>query len=158
VRRPRLAGGGWAFQFANSHYPDLDDTAVVAWSMHQASNSAHYSHNVQCALDWLVGMQSRNGGFASFDVDNTHTTSTRFHSRIMARSWIRLRAIVTARVVTVLARVGRPQDQAALGRAIAFLRAEQEADGSWFGRWGTKLHLRYLVGTDCVRAGGHQPG
>ena len=77
VRRPQLAGGGWAFQFSNAHYPDLDDTAVVAWSMHQAGDPARYAHNVQCALDWLVGMQSHNGGFASF----------------MARCWIRPRAM-----------------------------------------------------------------
>ncbi|TML20318.1 MAG: squalene--hopene cyclase, partial [Actinobacteria bacterium] len=146
VRRPRLAGGGWAFQFSNSHYPDLDDTAVVAWSMHQASNSAHYSHNVQCALDWLVGMQSRNGGFASFDVDNTHYYLNEIpfadHGALLDPPT----SDVTARVVTVLARVGRPQDQAALGRAIAFLRAEQEADGSWFGRWG----VNHLYGTGAA--------
>jgi len=154
VRRPRLAGGGWAFQFSNSHYPDLDDTAVVAWSMHQASNSAHYSHNVQCALDWLVGMQSRNGGFASFDVDNTHYYLNEIpfadHGALLDPPT----SDVTARVVTVLARVGRPQDQAALGRAIAFLRAEQEADGSWFGRWGTN----YIYGTWSVLTAFAQAG
>jgi squalene-hopene/tetraprenyl-beta-curcumene cyclase len=154
VRRPRLAGGGWAFQFSNSHYPDLDDTAVVAWSMHQASNSAHYSHNVQCALDWLVGMQSRNGGFASFDVDNTHYYLNEIpfadHGALLDPPT----SDVTARVVTVLARVGRPQDQAALGRAIAFLRAEQEADGAWFGRWGTN----YIYGTWSVLTAFAQAG
>jgi squalene-hopene/tetraprenyl-beta-curcumene cyclase len=154
VRRPHLAGGGWAFQFSNSHYPDLDDTAVVAWSMHQASDPARYSHNVQCALDWLVGMQSGNGGFASFDVDNTHDYLNEIpfadHGALLDPPT----SDVTARVVTVLARVGRPQDQAALGRAIAFLRAEQEADGSWFGRWGTN----YIYGTWSVVAAFAQAG
>ncbi|MGO9038217.1 MAG: squalene--hopene cyclase, partial [Steroidobacteraceae bacterium] len=67
ANRPGLRGGGWAFQFANSYYPDLDDTAVVAWSMHQAPNAADYSESVSRALDWLVGMQSADGGFAAFD-------------------------------------------------------------------------------------------
>src|SRR5436853_186535 len=146
VRRPQLAGGGWAFQFSNAHYPDLDDTAVVAWSMHQAGDPARYAHNVQCALDWLVGMQSQHGGFASFDVDNTHYYLNEIpfadHGALLDPPT----SDVTARVVTVLVRVGRPQDQAALARAIAFLRQEQEADGSWFGRSGTN----YMYGTWSV--------
>jgi len=154
ARRPHLAGGGWAFQFSNSHYPDLDDTAVVAWSMHQASDPARYSHNLKCALDWLVGMQSRDGGFASFDVDNTHYYLNEIpfadHGALLDPPT----SDVTARVVTVLARVGRPQDQAALRRAIAFLRKEQEADGSWFGRWGTN----YIYGTWSVLAAFAQAG
>ena len=71
VDRPHLKGGGWAFQFANDYYPDLDDTAVVAWAMHQAPNAADYAENISRALDWLSGMQSENGGFAAFDADNT---------------------------------------------------------------------------------------
>jgi squalene-hopene/tetraprenyl-beta-curcumene cyclase len=154
ARRPHLAGGGWAFQFSNSHYPDLDDTAVVAWTMHQASDPARYSHNLKYALDWLVGMQSGNGGFASFDVDNTHYYLNEIpfadHGALLDPPT----SDVTARVVTVLARVGRPQDQAALRRAIAFLRKEQEADGSWFGRWGTN----YIYGTWSVLAAFAQAG
>jgi squalene-hopene/tetraprenyl-beta-curcumene cyclase len=154
VRRPGLAGGGWAFQFSNSHYPDLDDTAVVAWSMHEASDPARYSHNVTCALDWLVGMQSANGGFASFDVDNSHYYLNEIpfadHGALLDPPT----SDVTARVATVLARVGRPEDQAALGRAIAFLRNEQEADGSWFGRWGTN----YIYGTWSVLSAFAQAG
>ena len=69
--REELQGGGWAFQFANDHYPDLDDTAVVAWSMHQSRNSERYNESVRRALNWLVGMQSSDGGFAAFDADNT---------------------------------------------------------------------------------------
>jgi len=154
VRRPHLAGGGWAFQFSNSHYPDLDDTAVVAWSMHQARDPARYSHNLKCALDWLVGMQSDNGGFASFDVDNTHYYLNQIpfadHGALLDPPT----SDVTARAATVLARVGRPQDQAALRRAIAFLRQEQEADGSWFGRWGTN----YIYGTWSVLTAFAQAG
>src|SRR5580693_1554317 len=146
VNRRGLAGGGWAFQFANPHYPDLDDTAVVAWSMHQAHNSEEYSEAVRRALDWLVGMQSANGGFAAFDADNTYYSLNRIpfadHGALLDPPT----SDVTARVVTVLARVGRPEDRAALTRAIAYLRREQESDGSWFGRWGTN----YIYGTWSV--------
>jgi squalene-hopene/tetraprenyl-beta-curcumene cyclase len=146
VRRPHLAGGGWAFQFANDFYPDLDDTAVVAWAMHQARDSSRYAESVRRALDWLVGMQSHNGGFAAFDADNTcyYLNKIPFadHGALLDPPT----SDVTARVVTVLARIGRPEDKAALDRAIAYLRKEQEADGSWFGRWGTN----YVYGTWSV--------
>jgi squalene-hopene/tetraprenyl-beta-curcumene cyclase len=146
VRRPQLAGGGWAFQFANDFYPDLDDTAVVAWAMHQSRDSARYTESVRRALDWLVGMQSRDGGFAAFDADNTcyYLNKIPFadHGALLDPPT----SDVTARVVTLLARVGRSQDKPALTRAIAYLRKQQEADGSWFGRWGTN----YIYGTWSV--------
>jgi squalene-hopene/tetraprenyl-beta-curcumene cyclase len=146
VNRPGLAGGGWAFQFANSYYPDLDDTAVVAWAMHQARDSGRYQESVRRALDWLVGMQSADGGFAAFDADNTayYLNMIPFadHGALLDPPT----SDVTARVVTVLARIGRPQDKPALDRAIAYLRLQQEPNGSWFGRWGTN----YIYGTWSV--------
>jgi squalene-hopene/tetraprenyl-beta-curcumene cyclase len=146
VRRPQLRGGGWAFQYANGHYPDLDDTAVVVWAMRQAADSSRYAPNISRALDWLVGMQSRNGGFAAFDADNTcyYLNAIPFadHGALLDPPT----SDVTARVVTVLGRLRRPQDQQALARAIRYLRAEQEPDGSWFGRWGSN----YVYGTWSV--------
>jgi squalene-hopene/tetraprenyl-beta-curcumene cyclase len=146
VKRPSLAGGGWAFQFANSYYPDLDDTAVVAWSMHQAGNSSDYAESVRRALDWLVGMQSSNGGFAAFDADNTSHYLNKIpfadHGALLDPPTVD----VTARVVTVLARIGRPQDKPALNRALVYLQDQQEPDGSWFGRWGSN----YIYGTWSV--------
>jgi squalene-hopene/tetraprenyl-beta-curcumene cyclase len=146
VKRRGLAGGGWAFQFANSHYPDLDDTAVVVWAMHQARDSGRYAESVRRALDWLVGMQSKDGGFAAFDADNTsyYLNMIPFadHGALLDPPT----SDVTARVVAVLARIGRPQDKQALSRAISYLRSQQEADGSWFGRWGTN----YIYGTWSV--------
>jgi len=146
LRRADLAGGGWAFQRANPHYPDLDDTAVVAWAMHLSGNRERYSHAVNRALDWLLGMQSRNGGFAAFDVDNTdyYLNEIPFadHGALLDPPT----SDVTARVASALALVGRPQDAAPLARALAFLRAQQESDGSWFGRWGTN----YVYGTWSV--------
>jgi len=145
-RRPRLAGGGWPFQRGNGHYPDLDDTAAVVWAMQRSGERERYSHAVGRALDWLVGMQSTNGGFAAFDMDNTsyYLNEIPFadHGALLDPPT----SDVTARVVTAIAVVGRPQDAAAQVRAIAFLRKEQEADGSWFGRWGTN----YVYGTWSV--------
>ena len=146
INRPGLRGGGWAFQFANPHYPDLDDTAVVAWAMHQSGKSGEYADSIDRALDWLVGMQSTNGGFAAFDVDNTHYRLNQIpfadHGALLDPPT----SDVTARVATLLARVGRTEDKPALERAIAYLRREQEADGGWFGRWGTN----YIYGTWSV--------
>jgi squalene-hopene/tetraprenyl-beta-curcumene cyclase len=145
-RRPELPGGGWAFQFNNSYYPDLDDTAAVAWAMDAAPQRARYSDAIARALDWLVGMQSENGGFASFDVDGTcyYLNEIPFadHGALLDPPT----EDVTARVVTVLARVARPEDRAALERAVAYLRSAQQPDGSWFGRWGTN----YIYGTWSV--------
>ncbi len=154
VDRPNLKGGGWAFQFANDYYPDLDDTAVVAWSMHQAPNAADYAESVRRALDWLVGMQSKNGGFAAFDADNTSYYLNKIpfadHGALLDPPT----SDVSARVVTVLARIGRPQDKPALDRALQYLRSEQEPDGSWFGRWGTN----YIYGTWSVLTAFAQAG
>jgi len=145
-KRPRLAGGGWAFQFKNGFYPDLDDTAAIVWAMRRARDAAPYAQPVERALDWLVGMQSSNGGFAAFDVDNTHYRLNHIpfadHGALLDPPT----SDVTARVVTVLALADRPQDREALRRAVAFLRREQEADGSWFGRWGSN----YTYGTWSV--------
>ncbi len=146
IRRPGLPGGGWAFQFGNSHYPDLDDTAVIAWAMCHASEPARYAARLTRALDWLVGMQSKNGGFAAFDADNTHYNLNYIpfadHGALLDPPT----SDVTARVVAALAVAKRPQDIPALERAIAFLRAEQTAEGCWFGRWGTN----YIYGTWSV--------
>jgi squalene-hopene/tetraprenyl-beta-curcumene cyclase len=146
VNHPGVPGGGWAFQFANDYYPDLDDTAVVAWSMHQARDAKAHAENVERALNWLIAMQSRNGGFGAFDSDNTHYYLNKIpfadHGALLDPPT----ADVTARVVTLLARVGRDQDKPALERALHFLRHTQESDGSWFGRWGTN----HIYGTWSV--------
>jgi len=146
VNRPDLAGGGWAFQFANSYYPDLDDTAVVAWAMHEAGDPIRYGDSIGRALDWLVGMQSSDGGFGAFDVDNSKYYLNKIpfadHGALLDPPT----SDVTGRVVTAMARIARPQDRAAMDRAIAFLRVQQEPDGCWFGRWGTN----YIYGTWSV--------
>ncbi len=145
-QRPHLPGGGWAFQFKNGYYPDLDDTAAIVWGMRRSHAADAYAYNVERALDWLVGMQSRNGGFAAFDADNTHYRLNNIpfadHGALLDPPT----SDVTARVVTVLGLCDRPQDRAALARAVAYLRAEQEPEGCWFGRWGSN----YVYGTWSV--------
>jgi squalene-hopene/tetraprenyl-beta-curcumene cyclase len=154
VSRPDLKGGGWAFQFANGYYPDLDDTAVIVWAMQRASDPTRHSESLNRALDWLTGMQSSNGGFAAFDVDNTHYNLNQIpfadHGALLDPPT----SDVTARVVAAMALVGRKQDEQPLARAIEFLRKEQTAEGSWFGRWGTN----YIYGTWSVLAGFGQAG
>ena len=147
--RPNLPGGGWPFQFHNGHYPDLDDTAAVAWAIDQAQDS-RYDGCVGRAADWIVGMQSRNGGFASFDADNTHYYLNEIpfadHGALLDPPT----ADVSGRCVSLLARMARkdPKYQQPLDDCIAYLRQEQESDGSWFGRWGTN----YIYGTWSVLA------
>ena len=114
--RPGLAGGGWAFQRANGHYPDLDDTAVVVWAMQRSEDRERYAPAVERALDWLRGMQSSNGGFAAFDVDNTsyYLNEIPFadHGALLDPPT----SDVTARVVTILALAARACDA---GGAVA---------------------------------------
>lgn len=151
--RPALPGGGWAFQFRNDYYPDLDDTAVVAWAMDQARET-RFATPVERAADWLCGMQSANGGFAAFDVDNTHYYLNEIpfadHGALLDPPT----SDVSARCLTLLSRLGRGGDRSAVDRVLEYLRGEQEADGSWFGRWGTN----YIYGTWSVLMALEQAG
>jgi len=149
--RPELSGGGWAFQFSNSHYPDLDDTSAVAWPMCQADQRAQtdrYQYTIQRAANWVRGMQSGNGGFASFDVDNTYEYLNEIpfadHGALLDPP----SSDVSARCAILLACMASddPAFQTALDHCMTYLRQEQEVNGSWFGRWGTN----YIYGTWSV--------
>lgn len=144
--RPGVRGGGWPFQFANPHYPDLDDTAAVGWAMTRSTHAARYAASLASALDWLVGMQSRNGGFGAFDADNTFWFLNEIpfadHGALLDPPT----SDVSARAALALARAGRPSDRAALERCLEFLRREQAPPGAWYGRWGTN----YVYGTWSV--------
>jgi len=144
ITKPDLAGGGWAFQFANPHYPDVDDTAVVAFAMAE-SKLPELEESIHRATRWIVGMQSKNGGYGAFDVDNTcyYLNEIPFadHGALLDPPT----SDVSARCAMLMARVAQDHDEylPALERTINYIRNEQEADGSWFGRWGTN----YIYGT-----------
>jgi squalene-hopene/tetraprenyl-beta-curcumene cyclase len=150
LSKPDLPGGGWAFQYANPHYPDVDDTAVVAFAMAD-SDLPDLDESIQRATLWIEGMQSKNGGYGAFDVDNTYYYLNEIpfadHGALLDPPT----ADVSARCAMLMARVCRQNDQyaSAVERTINYLRAEQEADGSWFGRWGTN----YIYGTWSVLLG-----
>lgn len=143
--RPEVRGGGWAFEFRNDHYPDIDDTSAVGWAMVEADR-ARYRENIERAAEWIVGMQSRNGGWASFDADNTYYYLNEIpfadHGALLDPPT----SDVTARCVTFLAKLDRERWRGAIDAGIAYLREEQQPDGSWFGRWGTN----YIYGTWSV--------
>jgi squalene-hopene/tetraprenyl-beta-curcumene cyclase len=144
--RPKLRAGGWAFQFQNDHYTDLDDTAAVARLMCQV-NPERFKESIDRAAEWLCGMQSKNGGFAAFDVNNTHYYLNEIpfadHGALLDPPTVD----VSARCATLLHLHNHlPQYRTALNACIRYLIQEQEEDGSWFGRWGTN----YIYGTWSV--------
>ena len=145
--RPDLPPGGWAFQYNNSHYPDLDDTSAVGWALVQ-QEARRGGETLARAADWVVGMQSRNGGFASFDADNTcaYLGAIPFadHGALLDPPT----ADVSARTLLFLRLLGRLQDRRAVGVCLDYLLGEQEECGAWFGRWGTN----YTYGTWSVLA------
>jgi len=144
---PDVEGGGWAFQYRNDHYPDLDDTAVVAWAMQRAGHPRH-AETIARARQWLCALQSRDGGFAAFDADNTHFHLNEIpfadHGALLDPPT----ADVSARVGTLLGALPESErgDPAIMVELLTYLEREQEPDGSWFGRWGTN----YIYGTWSV--------
>lgn len=145
IYNPDLPSGGWAFEYRNDYYPDLDDTAVVGWAMH-AQDAEYYHASLSRAAIWLAGMQCRNGGFAAFDQNNMHYYLNEIpfadHGALLDPPT----SDVTARCLKFLALLQRPQDKTVLEESLEFLFKEQEANGSWFGRWGTN----YIYGTWSV--------
>jgi squalene-hopene/tetraprenyl-beta-curcumene cyclase len=135
VRRPALEPGGWAFEFANDWYPDIDDTAEVVLALRRARPSSELEEAIGRGARWAEGMESKGGGWGAFDADSTRALVRRLPFCDFGEVIDPPSADVTAHVVEMLAREGRAHSPAAR-RGIAFLLAEQEADGSWFGRWG----------------------
>lgn len=154
ARRPDVRPGGWAFQYANPHYPDLDDTAVAVMAMDRAAGrlaaaGGGWSEAIARGREWTVGLQSRDGGWAAFDADNTHTWLNHIpfadHGALLDPPT----EDVTARCVGMLAQLGPGADGRAMERGVDFLRRTQRADGSWYGRWG----MNYIYGTWSALAG-----
>jgi squalene-hopene/tetraprenyl-beta-curcumene cyclase len=142
VRKPKLASGGFPFEYANDNYPDVDDTAVVVLALRRAGVGAD-----ACArgIDWTLGMQSSDGGWGAFDVDNTSALVARLPFCDFGAVTDPPSADVTAHVLELLAHERREHEPAAR-RGLEWLLREQEPDGSWFGRWGAN----HVYGTGAV--------
>ena len=151
VKRPHLEPGGWAFQYGNDFYPDLDDTGMVLMALEKIAGAE--AERVQVArkrgLDWFVGMQGQDGGWASFDVDNNRLMLNNIpfadHGALLDPSTEDL----TGRGLELLGTLGHRLDHPAVKPALDFIRRTQRSDGPWYGRWG----VNYIYGTWSVLRG-----
>jgi len=146
-RRPHVRPGGWAFQYANPHYPDVDDTAVVAVAMDRVQKLKHddaFRDSIARAREWVVGMQSSDGGWGAFEPENTqyYLNNIPFsdHGALLDPPT----ADVSGRCLSMLSQLGEtPLNSEPARRALDYMLKEQEPDGSWYGRWG----MNYVYGT-----------
>jgi squalene-hopene/tetraprenyl-beta-curcumene cyclase len=145
VARPQLAPGGWAFEFANVNYPDVDDTAEVVLALQRVAGGERAEEAIERARRWLDGMQSADGGWGAFDADNTRTLARQLPFLDFGEVIDEPSADVTAHAVEMLAVLGR-SDAHSTRRGVRWLLDHQEADGSWFGRWG----VNHVYGTGAV--------
>jgi squalene-hopene/tetraprenyl-beta-curcumene cyclase len=151
VKRPHLEPGGWAFQYHNDFYPDLDDTAMVLMALHKISGLEpdRLGPATRRGLDWFVGMQGEDGGWASFDADNNRLLLNNIpfadHGALLDPSTEDL----TGRGLELLGTLGYRLDHPAAGRALEFIKRTQRSDGPWYGRWG----VNYIYGTWSVLRG-----
>jgi squalene-hopene/tetraprenyl-beta-curcumene cyclase len=152
ARRPNVRPGGWAFQYANPHYPDVDDTAVVAMAMDRLAMermqnlvNVDYQSQIERAREWIVGMQSSNGAWGAFDADNEYDYLNNIpfadHGALLDPPT----EDVTARCLSMLGQLGDTTSDT-VKRGVDYLRRTQLADGSWYGRWG----MNYIYGTWSV--------
>jgi squalene-hopene/tetraprenyl-beta-curcumene cyclase len=150
ARRDHIRPGGWAFQYANPHYPDVDDTAVVAMAMDRLQNLSgqqDFDASLARAREWILGMRSENGAWGAFDADNEHYYLNNIpfadHGALLDPPT----EDVTARCLSMLAQFGETMENSAVvARAVDYLRRTQLAEGSWHGRWG----MNYIYGTWSV--------
>jgi squalene-hopene/tetraprenyl-beta-curcumene cyclase len=141
---------GWAFERANQHYPDIDDTAVALIVLSRLPrhmlDTPRIRATIDRALGWTLAMQSSNGGWAAFDKDNDRLMITKIPFCDFGEALDPPSADVTAHVLEALGSLGFDRHHPAVARAYRFLRSEQESDGSWFGRWG----VNHVYGTGAV--------
>jgi squalene-hopene/tetraprenyl-beta-curcumene cyclase len=147
--RPEVRPGGWAFQYNNAHYPDLDDTAVVVMALDRAVKHDGTAEAIARGREWIEGLQSKNGGWGAFDADNSYHYLNNIpfadHGALLDPPT----EDVTGRCLGMLAQLGEPLDSPRMKAAIDYLERVQLKDGSWFGRWG----VNYIYGTWSALAG-----
>ena len=147
--KPNLKPGGWAFQYNNSFYPDVDDSALIGMFLdryNKKAKSKTIRNSIQRTRKWIIGMQSKNGGWGSFDANNNYSYLNHIpfadHGALLDPPT----ADVTARCMSFLAQINNEEDRDVIDKAVRYIISEQEADGSWYGRWGTN----YIYGTWSV--------
>ena len=145
AKRPNLTPSGWVFEFANEFYPDVDDTAMVLLALQhaKASDPDQQARAERRAIDWILGMQSSDGGWAAFDVDNNWQILNKIpfadHNAMLDPTC----PDITGRTLESLCRRGFDHKHPAIARALRYLLEQQETNGSWYGRWG----VNYVYGT-----------
>ncbi len=148
VKNKDAAPGGWAFEFRNDFYPDVDDTAFVLMALQDVAHAEPecYAQAARRGLAWLLSMQNRDGGWGAFDRDNDHVLLTQIpfadHNAMIDPS----SADVTARSIECLGKFGWTATDPAIRRAVLYLEREQTEEGAWYGRWGSN----YVYGTSGV--------
>jgi squalene-hopene/tetraprenyl-beta-curcumene cyclase len=143
--RSHGAPGGWAFEFANDTYPDTDDSSLVMMALAGADlDEDRKAASIRRGVDWLLAMQSSNGGWGAFDRNNTKTFLRQIPFADFGEMVDPPSADVTAHILELLGRFGRRRGDRAVDRALAYLLREQDPDGAWFGRWG--VNLTYGIG------------
>jgi squalene-hopene/tetraprenyl-beta-curcumene cyclase len=151
VKNPKGQPGGWYFEFNNEFYPDVDDSAMVCLALSRVEhpNGRYQRESVQRAIDWIFSMQCKSGGWGSFDKDNDKMVFQYIpfadHNAMLDPPTVD----ITGRILEMLATYGYDRNDPRVKKAIKFIRAEQEPDGSWFGRWG----VNYIYGTMQVLRG-----
>jgi len=151
VKRPKLEPGGWAFEFYNDCYPDVDDSAVILDVLARTpfEDATAREKAIRAGSNWVMGMQSRDGGFAAFDADNDSTWLNHLPFADVEAVTDPTCPDLTGRVLEMVAAVGYRAEHPVARRAIAWLRNNQDADGSWWGRWG----VNHIYGTFSALAG-----
>ena len=148
VKVPDQEPGGWAFEFFNETYPDTDDAAEILIAISQAGTTLGTERDeaVDRGMRWLLSMQSKNGGWGSFDKDNTSLLATKLPFFDFGETIDPPTVDVTAHILEAIGMLGWPKDSDAVKSAVDYIWSEQEEDGPWFGRWG----VNYLYGTAAV--------
>jgi squalene-hopene/tetraprenyl-beta-curcumene cyclase len=151
VRNPRLEPGGWAFEFANDWYPDTDDTAVILMALQRIAVPDRSAHRraVAHGTNWVLGMQSRNGGWGAFDTDNTAEFMNRIPFADMEAMIDPPTEDLTGRLLELMGNLGFDLGYGRARRGRAFLARTQRSDGAWWGRWGSN----FIYGTWSALAG-----
>ncbi len=150
VKRPDLEPGGWAFEFVNNWYPDIDDTAVVLMLLHSCGRQQFLKpENFERAVGWVLGMQGKDGGWGAFDVDNNVDVLNQIPFGDLEAMIDPSTPDITGRVLELLGCIDYPPSSKAVRGSLKFLKKTQEEDGLWWGRWG----VNYIYGTWSVLTG-----